>query len=188
MGFLGLKYRRPAQQPVQRIHPATSQESLSDNALQSIRSTTSAGIPDALSFDKIMAGGTCPVSPPPQTPQVPSGSCRGTKYVADIPWQPCTIRDFMNYLIYIEYSAENLQFFLWYKSFVSRFYSATTSDLGLAPEWTKEMEEETFAKLMTDARDKMKRDPAHVAAVFVGTDFEKGGNTGLSGHQSSTLR
>lgn len=91
----------------------------------------------------------------------------------------------MNYLIYIEHSAENLQFFLWYRSFASRFYGATTSDIGLAPEWTQEMQEETFSKLMTDARDKMKRDPAHVASVFVGTDFEKRGNTGLPGNSST---
>lgn len=93
----------------------------------------------------------------------------------------------MNYLIYIEHSAENLQFFLWYRSFATRFYSADTADLVLAPEWTPEMQEETFAKLMADHRDKMKRDPAHVAGVFAGTDFEKKGNTGLAGNNSSLI-
>lgn len=27
-------------------------------------------------------------------------------------WQPMTVRDFMNYLVYVEHAAENLQFFL----------------------------------------------------------------------------
>lgn len=64
MGFLGLRYRRPA--GVQTDSPRMSEdtlESFSDASLNSVRSFSSAGIPDALSFDKIMEGGTCPVSP-----------------------------------------------------------------------------------------------------------------------------
>lgn len=85
----------------------------------------------------------------------------------------------MNYLVYVEHSAENLQFFLWYRSFAARFSSANKADLALAPEWTEEREEEAFAKLRTDQRDKLRRDPAEVAAMFVGTDFEKRGNAAL---------
>lgn len=87
--------------------------------------------------------------------------------------QPLTIRDFMNYLIYIEHSAENLQFFLWYQDYLTRFQSATTSDLVLAPEWTTEQQEETFARLQKEHRDGLKRDPAAIAPIFRGTDFEK---------------
>lgn len=86
----------------------------------------------------------------------------------------------MNYLIYIEHSAENLQFFLWYRDYLNRFQSATTSDLVLAPEWTKEQQEETFTKLQKEHRDGLKRDPAAVAAIFRGTDFEKRWNMGPS--------
>lgn len=103
------------------------------------------------------------------------------------PWQPCTIRDFMNYLIYIEHSAENLQFFLWHRSYVKRFHSAGTVDLVLAPEWTVEMQEEAFDKLQKDHRDGLKRDPATVAAVFKGTDFEKKGSRGLAGHDANMI-
>lgn len=64
MGFLGLNYRRPA---AQTEGPRMSQESLesfSDASIGSVRSFSSAGIPNALSFDRIMEGGTCPVRPP----------------------------------------------------------------------------------------------------------------------------
>lgn len=87
----------------------------------------------------------------------------------------------MNYLIYIEHSAENLQFFLWYRSYVSRFESADTVDLVLAPEWTQDMQNETFATLQKEHRDGLKRDPANVAAIFKGTTFEKRGNVGSPG-------
>lgn len=89
--------------------------------------------------------------------------------------QPCTIRDFMNYLVYVELSAENLQFFLWHRDYVQRFESARTSDIALAPEWTQEEQNETFAKLQKEHRDGLKRDPAATATIFKGTDFEKPG-------------
>lgn len=78
----------------------------------------------------------------------------------------------MNYLIYIERSAENLQFFLWYRDYVKRFKEADTSDLSLAPEWTQAMEEDAVTRLQKEHADKMRRDPAG-AEIFKGTDFEK---------------
>lgn len=55
---LSLTYRRPAY--------VSSRSSLdSEKPAESISSGTSSqyGIPDALSFDKIISGGTCPVRP-----------------------------------------------------------------------------------------------------------------------------
>lgn len=57
-----LAYRRPS-------HIASSRDSLSgdekqksiNESIQSGSSGTSSGIPDALSFDRIISGGTCPV-------------------------------------------------------------------------------------------------------------------------------
>lgn len=43
----------------------------------------------------------------------------------------------MNYLVYVERSAENLQFYLWYKDYTKRFASLPQSDLVLSPEWTE---------------------------------------------------
>lgn len=88
-----------------------------------------------------------------------------------------TVRDFMNYLIYIEHSAENLQFFLWYKDYVKRFESADTTDIKLAPEWTQAMEDETIAKIRKDNAEKVRAEPAIANELFKGTDFEKGAET-----------
>lgn len=52
--------------------------------------------------------------------------------------QPCTIRDFMNYLLYIEHSAENLQFFLWYRDYLMRFANLPPSEKALSPIWLDE--------------------------------------------------
>lgn len=49
--------------------------------------------------------------------------------------QPCTVRDFMNYLKYIEFSAENLQFYLWFQDYSARFANLPASEKTLSPEW-----------------------------------------------------
>lgn len=48
--------------------------------------------------------------------------------------QPCTTRDFMNYLIHVERSAENLQFYLWFRDYNKRFAALPPSDSVLSPE------------------------------------------------------
>lgn len=83
-----------------------------------------------------------------------------------------TVRDFMSYLIYIEHAAENLQFFLWYKDYEKRFNAADTSDVKLAPEWTRAMQDDVVAKLRKENVEKMRKEPA-AAAIFKGSDFEK---------------
>ncbi|KAI1106012.1 hypothetical protein F4804DRAFT_349357 [Jackrogersella minutella] len=149
MGLISLKYRRPEyvdNESFRRSDTSLSENEKSDASLKSGQSGSSYGIPDALTFDKIISGGTCP---------------------------PCTIRDFMNYLVYIEHAAENLQFFLWYRDYVKRFNEIDAFEAHLSPEWTQAMEDETASKIKKDAADKMKRDPK-AAAIFRGTDFEKG--------------
>ncbi|EMR63955.1 putative regulator of g protein signaling superfamily protein [Eutypa lata UCREL1] len=146
---LSLTYRRPAY--VEKDKPSRKDSSSSygektDTSLRSGRSGAPAGVPDALSFDKITNGGTCP---------------------------PCTIRDFMNYLIYIEHSAENLQFFLWYRDYVKRFHAASTLDTALAPEWTQQMEDETVARFQKDAANRRKREHPVARTIFKGSDFEE---------------
>lgn len=88
--------------------------------------------------------------------------------------QPMTVRDFMNYLVYIEHSAENLQFFLWFRDYERRFRAADTRDLSLAPEWTQAMEDDAVAKMRRMNVEKMRPDPK-AADIFKGTDFEKQG-------------
>ena len=72
MPLFSLGYRRPAYvQPAARRNSeaslpvsttSTGSNEKSDASLRSGRSGTSAGIPTALAFDKIIDGGTCPVS------------------------------------------------------------------------------------------------------------------------------
>jgi len=80
----------------------------------------------------------------------------------------------MNYLIYVEHSAENLQFFLWYRDYVNRFNMAPSNEKQLAPEWTVAMQEETRARLQKENTEKMRKEP-HAAQIFQGTDFGKPG-------------
>ncbi|KAL7620975.1 hypothetical protein AAE478_008286 [Parahypoxylon ruwenzoriense] len=152
MGLLSLTYRRP--QYIDKEQSRRSKDSIlgseSDVSLKSVGSGGSSGIPDALAFDRIINGGTCP---------------------------PCTVRDFMNYLLYIEHAAENLQFFLWYRDYVKRFNEAASmSDKQLSREWTQAMEDEVAGKIKKDAVDGLKKEPRAAAGIFKGTDFEKGAN------------
>lgn len=45
-----------------------------------------------------------------------------------------TCRDFMHYLIYVEHSAENLQFYLWLLDYTARFKSLSPNDRVLSTE------------------------------------------------------
>jgi hypothetical protein len=69
----------------------------------------------------------------------------------------------MNYLKYIELSAENLQFYLWFRNYAKRFNDLPESEKALAPEWLPEQESETPAR--------PKRVSPETAAIFKGTDF-----------------
>lgn len=78
----------------------------------------------------------------------------------------------MNYLTYIEYSAENLQFFLWYRDYCKRFSELPSKEQVLAPEWTAEQAEKAEAlasqATTTPGPKTMSRE---TAAVFKGTAF-----------------
>ncbi|KAA8908640.1 hypothetical protein FN846DRAFT_653865 [Sphaerosporella brunnea] len=105
-------YRRP--NFVSRLPSSNASQCESEYALQGLSESGSglsngniSGIPDALSFDRIIEGSTCP---------------------------PMTCRDFMSYLIYVEHCAENLQFYLWYKDYVQRFEKLPEREKELSPE------------------------------------------------------
>lgn len=48
---------------------------------------------------------------------------------------PVALGDFMDYLIYVAKDAENLQFFLWYRDYCTRFMALDESARRLSPEW-----------------------------------------------------
>lgn len=84
--------------------------------------------------------------------------------------QPVTTREFMDFLVYIEHDAENLQFYLWYKDYVKRFFQLPESEQALAPEFTPEQAQ---AEKYAIEKDKLpKKIPADAAAAFKGTDFD----------------
>lgn len=70
MGLLPLTYTRPKHTPKESISVASmvsdsdsgKDAHTSDGSVKSGRSGGSNGIPDSLTFDRIMNGGTCPVS------------------------------------------------------------------------------------------------------------------------------
>ncbi|MCJ1320080.1 hypothetical protein MMC15_005417 [Xylographa vitiligo] len=133
-----LTYRRPVQ--INSSHSSFNGDEKPGSIGDSIDSgstTIAAGIPDALSFDRVISGGTCP---------------------------PCTTRDFMNYLIYIERSAENLQFFLWYRDYCQRFSQLSANERALSPEWTTE-------KAEADTYAAPKKMSPETTEIFKGTDF-----------------
>lgn len=78
----------------------------------------------------------------------------------------------MNYLIYIEHAAENLQFFLWYRDYIKRFLALPESERALAPEWTATQAETEAMTAPTNMA--MKKISVETAAVFKGTDFAPG--------------
>jgi len=137
-----LTYRRPSRATSSNNSISGDEKQSSINeSITSGSSCMSNGIPEALSFDRIISGGTCP---------------------------PCTVRDFMNYLKYIEFSAENLQFFLWFRDYVKRFDQLPKSEQVLAPVWTIEQAEADASAATTMPS---KRVNATAAEAFKGTDF-----------------
>ena len=81
----------------------------------------------------------------------------------------------MNYLKYIEFSAENLQFFLWFKDYVQRFDQLPKSEQALAPIWSVEQAE---ADATANTTKPSKRSNAAVSEALKGTDFADGKTQG----------
>ncbi|KAJ4298704.1 hypothetical protein N0V88_003736 [Collariella sp. IMI 366227] len=102
-----------------------------------------------------------------------SGTARDLEIIEGGTCPPCTIRDFMKYLIYVEHSAENLQFFLWYRDYEKRFRDAKTADLALAPEWTQMMENDALMRIKKEHVEKVRRPSKDAAVVFKGQSFER---------------
>ncbi|KAF2094030.1 regulator of G protein-like protein [Rhizodiscina lignyota] len=54
------------------------------------------------------------------------------------PFRPCTLSDFMDYLVYVERNAENLQFYLWLRDYTRRFEALKPEEQALSPVWNVE--------------------------------------------------
>ncbi len=75
----------------------------------------------------------------------------------------------MNYLKYIEHSAENLQFHLWYQDYCARFSKLPLSERGLATPWLK-TRAESYGKGNSPQRTPKDLDPK-IAEVLNSSEF-----------------
>src|SRR5579859_4238745 len=75
----------------------------------------------------------------------------------------------MDYLIYVERNAENLQFYLWYLDYVRRWDQVPAKDRVLSPEWQPEAAE-TLNLLMEKDRRSLARSSVRSP---VQSNFEK---------------
>lgn len=76
----------------------------------------------------------------------------------------------MDFLQYIEHDAENLQFYLWYRDYVKRFFALSEHEQRLAPEWTAEQAQ---AEKQATEKDRMpKKMNEEAAEILRGTDFD----------------
>lgn len=66
----------------------------------------------------------------------------------------------MDFLKYIEHSAENLQFYMWVKGYIERFEDLPANERALSPEWTQAQEEAEVSNF----RNAMKEKPLAVEA------------------------
>lgn len=60
----------------------------------------------------------------------------------------------MDFLKYIEHSAENLQFYMWFRDYIKRFEDLPASEKALSPEWTQAQEEAEAMNFRNAAKDK----------------------------------
>ena len=77
----------------------------------------------------------------------------------------------MNYLIYIEHAAENLQFWLWHRDYTKRFHELSPNERNLAPEWITEQAEAEALASQSVGNVVHKNISPEAAAVFRGSDF-----------------
>lgn len=104
-------------------------------------------------------------------------ACRHCDMYADLSQQPCTTREFMNFLLYIENSAENLQFYLWFRDYVKRFDQLPENEKKLSPTWVPEQPKPkvTHTKAISDidmTAEEKRKAAQEVSQAIKGTDFD----------------
>lgn len=73
----------------------------------------------------------------------------------------------MDFLVYIEHDAENLQFFMWYRDYLKRWNELPAKERALAPEWTSEQAQHARNEAMTE-----KKLNSDAAQILKGTEFD----------------
>ena len=76
----------------------------------------------------------------------------------------------MNYLLYIERAAENLQFYLWFRGYLKRFQDLPANEKSLSPPWGPERGDPPA--LGQRGPRPRQAPPGTAAEIFKGTDFD----------------
>jgi len=100
-----------------------------DDGRSSQRPTAGSSSTD-FSFEQIVKNKTLPVSYLPRR----SGIFFACSLTVFSP-KPCSLSHFMDYLVYVEQRAENLQFFLWYADYVEKWSRLLPRQKQLSPAW-----------------------------------------------------
>jgi hypothetical protein len=82
----------------------------------------------------------------------------------------------MNFCLYLEHSAENLQFYLWLQDYKNRFNDASQSEKDLSPKWTYQDQEETIELVKAEDRElaaKRVSLPPSTRGILKATDFSE---------------
>lgn len=58
----------------------------------------------------------------------------------------------MRYCLFVEHSAENLQFYLWLRDYTIRFHETPKPERDLSPEWTAEDQTRALRRACADSR------------------------------------
>ncbi|KAK5144642.1 hypothetical protein LTR04_001503 [Oleoguttula sp. CCFEE 6159] len=78
---------------------------------------------------------------------------------------PCSLRDFMDYTVYVAHEAENLQFYLWLQEYTKRFNTLKREEQALSPEWKQ-------PEVAMPAAEVHDQPNARKASTFVVTDID----------------
>lgn len=80
----------------------------------------------------------------------------------------------MDYLVYVEFNAENLQFYLWYKDYARRFEALSDAEKALSPAWNPESQDITnLAKDPEEEESKARRQSQAPSLAEPGFDAKK---------------
>lgn len=91
----------------------------------------------------------------------------------------------MDYLVYVEHNAENLQFFLWYKDYVRRFELLTKDEKALSPEWVPTVD---APKLVKDTEKKPFNNKRHPLSAMMENGYPSSTGAELFGDDKDAPR
>ena len=106
-----------------------------------------AAIPKELCFENVIANSAMPVSL-----QISKMQPEAWRF-----GQPCSLQDFMGYLLYVAHDAENLQFYIWLQEYTKRFDKSPSAEQALSPPWVEDKQPPTPERRMTERNTTQKQ-------------------------------